>query len=226
MRLTIFSWLNRDFIGLTGEGNPELGAAEATRDLLARFDALLRTQGLSLDNTVRTRLFARDRPSREQGSAARRQLLSSKARGSSSSFVAPGLFDSRAVVALDLLAMRPGHPGAEKTVQDYDPPRAPLRYLIYDSVVFLSGVTSGQAALEAQVAEALAEIGESLAHAGSSWERAVLVSCFLHSSQNVSTLRQLLRQSVPGGSTRLECEFVEGYASEGCLIEVEVTAVL
>ena len=225
MRLTIFSWLDRELIALSGEGNPGLGAAEATRELLGRFAAQLETYGLSLDNTVRTRLFARDRASREQASTARRERLSNQARSVSSSFIAPERFDSQAVVALDLLAMRPRHPGAKRTAQEYDPPRAPLRYLVDDAVVFLSGVTSQRATLEEQVAEIRDEIGASLAQAGSSWERAALVSCFLHSSQRVSTLQQLLRQSVVGGSTRLECELVEGYAGEGCLIEVEVTAV-
>ena len=70
MRLTIFSWLEREFIGLSGEGNPGVGAAEATRDLLGRFDAQLKTQGLSLDHTMRTRLFAKDRLSRDQDGAS------------------------------------------------------------------------------------------------------------------------------------------------------------
>jgi enamine deaminase RidA (YjgF/YER057c/UK114 family) len=224
MRQTLITWLDHEFVALSGEGAPGLGASEATRELLGRFDAVLRTQGLSLDDTVRTRLFTTDRPSREQGSNVRRERLSNRARSVSSSFIAPRLFDSPASVALDLLAMRPGQPGAPKTQQEYDPPRAPLRYLDYDSVIFLSGVTSAEGALDQQVAVILAELGETLAIADSAWDRVVLVSCFLHSSQEVGTLRRLLGDVLSSGDARLEVEYVEGYASEGCLLEIELTA--
>src|SRR5262249_30493737 len=143
----------------------------------------------------------------------------------SSSFIDPGRFDSSAAVALDLLAMRPRQPGTAKTMREYDPPRFPLRYLDYDSVVFLSGVTSEAAGLEAQVAAILAEIGESLAMAGSGWDRVALLSCFLQRDQSVSALQRLLRQSVPGGIPRLECELVEGFAAETYSVEIETTAV-
>jgi enamine deaminase RidA (YjgF/YER057c/UK114 family) len=225
MRQTMVSWLDREFIRLSGQSEPGLDAAEATRALLGRFEAQLGAHGLSLDHTVRTRLFARDRLGREQGTAVRRELLSNRARGVSSSFIAPALLGSNVAVALDLVAQRPSQASAEKILQEYEPPRAPLRYLVYEGVVFLSGVTSRQPTLEQQVAEILAEETESLALAGSSWERAVLVSCFLHSSQDVGTLWRLLRQSVPIRNAVLECESVEGYASEGCLLEIEATAV-
>jgi enamine deaminase RidA (YjgF/YER057c/UK114 family) len=223
MRQTLFSWLDHDFVALSGEGAPGLGAAEATRELLGRFDAVLQTQGLSLDDTVRTRLFTTDRPSRDQGSNVRRERLSNRARSVSSSFIAPRLFDSPASVALDLLAMRPRQPGAPKTQQEYEPPRAPLRYLDYDSVIFLSGVTSPEGGLDQQVATILAELGDTLAVAGTGWDRVALVSCFLHSSQDVGKLRRLLQEVVPGGA-RVEVEYVEGYAGEGCLLEIELTA--
>ena len=67
MRLTIFSWLEHEFVRVYGEGRPGLPVAEATRDLLGRMGADLATQGLSLDDVVRTRLFARDRAGRDAG---------------------------------------------------------------------------------------------------------------------------------------------------------------
>jgi enamine deaminase RidA (YjgF/YER057c/UK114 family) len=225
MRSTIFSWLDREFVGLSGEGTPGLGAAEATRELLGRFGQQLAAHGLSLDDAVRNRLFARDRASWQAGSPARRDLLSDATRTVSSSFIDPGRFDSGAAVALDLLAMRPRQPGTAKTMREYDPPRFPLRYLDYDSVVFLSGVTSEAAGLEAQVAAILAEIGESLAMAGSGWARVTLLSCFLQRDQSVSALQRLLRQSIPGAVPRLECELVAGFAGEAYSIEIEATAV-
>jgi enamine deaminase RidA (YjgF/YER057c/UK114 family) len=225
MRLTNFSWLDREFVALSAESEVGLGAADGMRGLLDRFEADLAGQGLSLANTVRTRLFTRDRAGREQAAAARRERLSGEARSVSSSFVAPGRLASPAALALDLLAMRPSQAGATRIPREYEPPRAPLRSLDYDGLVFLSGVTGALPTLEEQVAEILGEIGESLAQAGTSWERVALTSCFLQAGQEYSTLRQLLRQAVPRLTERLECEPVDGFAGEQCLLEIEVTAV-
>jgi enamine deaminase RidA (YjgF/YER057c/UK114 family) len=154
----------------------------------------------------------------------RSEVLANRARSTSSSFIDPGRFESQASIALDLLAMRPTDPATPKTLQEYEPPRPPLRYLGWDSLVFLSGETCAQGALEEQVATILGSMGGTLTHAGTSWERAVLVSCFLHTSQQVPVLQQLVRQAVPIGAARLECEQVEGYANVGPLLEIEVTA--
>ena len=61
--------------------------------------------------------------------------------------------------------------------------------------------------------------------AGTAWDRVALLSCFLQRGQSVSELQRLLRQSVPGGVPRLECELVEGFAGEAYSIEIEATAV-
>ncbi len=225
MRLILFSWLDHEFVGLSAEAEAGLGAAEGLRALLGRVDAALAGQGLSLANTVRTRLFGRDRAGREQAAAARRERLGGEARSVSSSFVAPARLESSAAVGLELLAMRPSG-GAAKTLREYDPSRAPLRYLSYDSLLFLSGVTSERPTLEQQVAEIVAEIGESLAQAGATWERVALTSCFLRRDQDHATLRRLLREAVPGLSSPLECELVDGFAGEEGLLEIEVTAAL
>ncbi|HEY7065448.1 MAG TPA: RidA family protein [Chloroflexota bacterium] len=226
MRLTLLTWRGHEFIALTGEGDPALGAADATRDLLTRCDARLQPYGLSLDDTVRTRLFTRDRPGRDAASVARRERLSGRARSVSSSFIAPDRLDSAATLALDLLALRPSRPGTERSAREYEPPRAPLRSLTTDGLVFLSGVTSSAGALAEQVAVALAEIGESLTTAGSGWDRVVLTSCFLHTSQDASVLLKLLPPALRDRRARIECEPVDGYASPGCLVEIEVTATL
>ena len=226
MRLTIFPWLGREYVRLWGEGQPGLGPAEATRELLRRFATALAPHGLSLDDTVRTRLFARDRAGRDAGSRARREVLSGRARSASAGLVAPAVISSDAAVVLELIVARPPRAGMEKRLREYDPPRTPLRYLVYDSVLFASGETKAGATLAEQVAEALAAHGESLAQEGLSWEQVPLLSCFLHHSQGVDALREALRQAAPVASVPLECELVEGFAGEGRLVEIEVTALL
>jgi len=226
MRKRIFSWLGKEFVELSGEASPGATAAEESRELFHRFDRELQTHGLSLDNTVRSRLWGRDRESRDQGSNERVKTLAGKARSASSSYIAPVHFDSNAKVAIDLLAMRPSRSDAEKFLKEYDPPIVPLRYLTYDSVVVLSGVTAVLASLDEQLDNILPRIEDSLKNAGSSWDRVAKVSFFLHRSQRLETLKKLFSARITVKIPALEYAFVDGYSSEGKLCEVEVTATL
>src|SRR5262245_10287722 len=226
MQKRIFSWLGKEFVELSGEAGPAVTTAEEAQELFQRFDQELRVHELSLANTVRSRLWGRDRESRDQGSNERVKVLSGKARSASSSYIAPSRFDSNAKVAIDLLAMRPSRPGAEKFLKEYDPPIVPLRYLTYDSVVVLSGVTAVLASLDEQLDNILPRIEDSLKNAGSSWDRVAKVSFFLHRSQRLETLKKLFSTRVTAKIPAMEYSLVDGYSSEGKLCEVEVTATL
>ena len=224
MTKKLFSWLGKEFVALSAEANSGGTAAEQARDLFRHFREELKATGLSLDNTVRTKLWGRDRASRNLGSEERTSALSGKSRSASSSYIAPVHFDSSALVALDLLAMRPAQQGAEKILKEYDPPITPLRYLVYDSVVFLSGVTAVLPTIEDQLNDILPRISGSLDDAGTSWERVVKVSFYLHRSQKIEALRELFRKSVKAEIHQMEYLFVDGYSAEGKLIEIETTA--
>lgn len=224
MRKKIFYWLGREFVALSCEGKAGLAVKEQAQDIFRRLDKELHPMGLSLENTVRTRLWARDRQSRNLGSRERVVVLTGKARSASSSYIAADHFDSDARVALDLLAMRPSRPALEKILKEYEPPLIPLRYLIYDSVVFLSGVTAVLPTLAHQMADILPRIGGSLRDAGTSWEKVVRASFFLHRSQNLQSLRDLFRKTVTANIPQMEYGFVDGYSAEEKLIEIEVTA--
>lgn len=225
MTKKIFSWLGKEFVELSSEAKSSATATEQVRKIFLRFDQELRAMGLSLDNTVRSRLWGRDKESRNLGSEERTKALSGKARSASSSYIAPVHFDSNALVALDLLAMRPSRAGGEKTLKEYDPPIVPLRYLIYDSVVFLSGVTAVLPTLDNQLADILPRISGSLADAGTSWERVVKVSFYLHRSQRPETLKALFQKTVKAEIPQMDYSFVDGYSAEGKLIEIETTAI-
>lgn len=224
MRKKIFQWLGREFVALSCEAKQGATATEEASEIFRRFDAELLDTGLSLENTVRTRLWGKDRESRNLGSDERVKTLSGKARSASSSYIAPGHCDSDSRVGLDLLAMRPSRPGLEKILKEYDPPIVPLRYLIYDSVAFLSGVTAVLPTLEDQLADILPRITASLTDAGSSWDKAVKVSFFLHRSQKLEIFKGLFRKHVRAEIPQMEYGFVDGYSAAGKLIEIEVTA--
>ena len=226
MRIKLFSWLGKEFIEMSGEAAPAGAAEEQARQLFQRFAAELGAHGFSMDNVVRTRLWGRDRESRDRGSEQRVKTLSGKARSASSSYIAPPHFDSAGTVAIDLLAMKPANRGSEKLIVEYDPPIVPIRFLVYDGVVVLSGVTAVLPNLEEQLENILPRIEGSLKDAGSSWEKAARVSFYLHRSQTVERLKDLFRRRVPAAVPQMEYVLVDGYSSPGKLCEVEVTATL
>jgi enamine deaminase RidA (YjgF/YER057c/UK114 family) len=224
MRKRIFSWLDRDFVELSAEAKPGTSAAIEAQELFQRFDDELKAQGMSLDNTVRSRLWGRDRESRDLGSDERVKILSGKARSASSSYIAPAHFDSDAKVAVDLLAMKPSRQEMQKHIVEYDPPIVPIRFLVYDSVVVLSGVTTVLPTLEEQLDNILPRITGSLKDGGSSWERVARISFYLHRSQTIQNLMELFEKRVQAPVAQREYCFVDGYSSAGKLCEVEVTA--
>jgi enamine deaminase RidA (YjgF/YER057c/UK114 family) len=232
MRTTLYPSFSHEFITISGESRPGLPPDEAARDLFARFNIELTAHGLSLDDTVRTRLWGRDRAARDGGSGERLKVLSGQARAASSSYISPSHFDSAGAVAVDLWAIRGG---AQKTVKEYDPPIVPPRYIATGGLVFLSGVTWDKGTLDEQLDKILPRIGGSLQDAGASWANVVRLSCFLHRSQTVQALRtgilkilgaergKLLSGEAP---VAVEYSLVDGYSTPGKLIEIETMAVL
>lgn len=226
MRKRVFSWLDREFVELCGEARSTGTVEEQTRELFQRFAEELKGEGLSLHDTVRTRAWGRYRESRQLATAARSKILAGSARAASSSYVSLDHFESQSDVALDLLAMKPSSPGAERNPVEFQPPRNYLRYLRYDSVLFFSGYTSSADALESQVPQILEAVTQALAAAGADWKQVVKLSLFLHRSQKLETLKSLLAKDNRLSLSQMEFGFVDGYAGERSLLEIETTALI
>jgi enamine deaminase RidA (YjgF/YER057c/UK114 family) len=220
------SWLGKEFIELCGEARPAATAALEAEEIFRRFDDELKAHGLTLENTVRSRLWGKDRESRDLGSRERVRALSGKARSASSSYIAPALFDTEARIAADLIALRPSRTDLQKRVVEYDPPIVPIRFLVYDNVVFLSGVTTVLPTLDEQFDNILPRITASLSDAGSSWNRVARVSFYVHRSQTIDKVKSLFAARVQASVPEQEYCFVDGYSSVGKLCEVEVTATI
>jgi enamine deaminase RidA (YjgF/YER057c/UK114 family) len=223
----IFSWLGEEFIELSGEARPGTLIEEETVSLFRSFEQELKTHGLSLENTVRTRLWGRDREARNLGTAARSKILTGSAKAASSSYVSTNRFDADARVALDLLAARPSRMDAERRPVEFQPPRNYLCHLRQDSFVFLSGYTSLAETLETQVSEIIKAVAGGLMVAGSMWDKLVKVSLFLHRSQKLEVLKELLgRGPALPANCHVEFGFVDGYAGDKSQLEVEATALM
>jgi enamine deaminase RidA (YjgF/YER057c/UK114 family) len=221
----IFSWQGREFVDLSGEAKSAASVEAETDSLFQSFEQELKTHGLSLENTVRTRLWGRDREARNLGTAARSKILTGRTKASSSSYISPHRFDSDARVALDLLAMRASRADAERRPVEFEPQRNYLCYLRFDSFVFLSGYTSDAETLENQVPQVIKSVASGLTVAGTMWDKLVKISLFLHRSQKLETLKGLLERgpALPA-NCQIEFSFVDGYAGDKSLLEVEATA--
>ena len=221
MREKIFPWLSHEFVSLSCEGRPGGSLVEETRDIFRRFNVRLQAHGLSLDDTVRTRLWARDIDCWQTGVEERARILSGKARSVSSSHIRPGRFASDARIAVDLLAMRTAPESVKETVE-YDPPGIVLRYLKWESVVFLPGVTVILPDFEAQLLNVVKRISATLALAGLTWANVARASFFLHRSQRLEDLRARFAQLVEVRIPRTDYTFVD--TRQGKLVEIETTA--
>ena len=224
MKTTLFSWLGREFVEIIGEGRVGAPPESAANELFQQFEAELGSHGLALDNTARIRVWGRDKDARTVATAARAKLLTGKRKAASSSFISRDWFDSEATAGLELLAMRPIHQGAERRPVDFEPARNYLCYLDYDGRLFFSGFTSEAPTLENQVVEVLASLDSSLARARTDWSKVIKLSALLQRGHDLETVRRALasaRVNVP----EIEFTFVDGFAGEKYLLEIEATAV-
>ena len=225
MKKNIFLEHQREFYALSCEGRPGGTVEQEMRDLYQRFDKELRGWGLSLQNTVRTRTWARDKETRNLAADERSRILTGKGKAASSSYISlEEHFNSNARVVLELIAMRSANPSSERKPLEYDPVKPYLRYLIYDSFVFLSGSVAFGPNLDHQLTEVLAEIDGSLANAGTSWDKVTHATYFLQRSQKAEALKDLLQKKQRLGVSQTEIGFVDDFAPDGIFIEVEVTA--
>lgn len=224
MQVRLFHWCGREFIEIFGEGKSGAAADAATADLFDRFQKTLGTHGFSRDDAVRLRVWGRDKDARTRATAARSKILTGKRRVASSSFISLEWFDSDGTVGLELLAMRPLSSTAPRIPVEFAPARNYLCYLDYDRWLFFSGFTSEAPTLEQQVVEVLATIDSALAQSRTDWGRVVKLSALLRRGHDIETVRRVLlsagRENVP----EIEYSFVDGFAGEKYLLEIEATA--
>jgi enamine deaminase RidA (YjgF/YER057c/UK114 family) len=224
METKLFTWLRREFVEISGEAKAGVSVESATAELFEQFDGALKSHGLSLDNTARIRVFGRDRQARTDATLARSKILTGSRRAASSSFISQPWFDSAGSGGLELLALRPLNATAQRKPVDFDPARNYLCYLEYDALLFFSGFTSEAATLAQQVKDVLGTLDNAFARAQTDWSKVKKISMLLQRGSNVDEVRQVLaaanRQSVP----EIEFTFVDGFAGEKYLVEIEATA--
>jgi enamine deaminase RidA (YjgF/YER057c/UK114 family) len=221
MRLKIFPWLGQEFVSLSWEGTGSGSVEEETRELFARFADRLSGFGLTLDHTVRTRMWVRDMACWKAGVHERVRVLKGAARSVSSSHVRPERLPGSARLAVDLLAMRP--PGDGKLMKEYEPQTIVLRWLKWGGLLFLSGVTDMTTpTLDQQFPIIIKRLTDSLADGGASWKDVARMSCFLHRDESLPELRERFRSAIDARIPAIDYTFVD--SRQGKRLEIELTA--
>ena len=217
-------WRGREFVQISGAGRSRAGADIAVDELFQKFDTELKVFGLSLDNSARLRVWGRDRDARTIATAARSKILTGKRRAASSSFISQQWLDSDASAGLELLALKPLNSAAPRIPVDFAPPRNYLCYLDYDGWLFFSGFTSEAPSLEKQAVEVLGTIDDALSRALTDWTRVVKLSAFVQRGHDLEIVRRALRQAGHTNIPLTDFTFVDGFAGEKYLLEIEATA--
>ena len=225
MRLKIFPWLGQEFVSLSWEGTGRGSVEEETRELFAQFADRLRGVGLTLDHTVRTRMWVRDMACWEAGVHERVRVLKGKARSVSSSHIRPERLGGNARIAVDLLAMHPPVDGTAKAMKEYEPQTIVLRWLRWGGLLHLSGVTDMTTpTLDRQFPIVIKRLTETLADGGASWKDVARMSCFLHRDESLPQLRERLQSAVDARIPAVDFTFVD--SRQGKRLEIELTATI
>jgi enamine deaminase RidA (YjgF/YER057c/UK114 family) len=226
MKTKLFSWLGKEFVEIIGEGKAGAPPDSSANELFRQFEAELKSHGLSLDNTARIRVWGRDRDARTLATAARSKILTGKRKAASSSFISREWFDSDATAGLELLAMRSPNRAAGRNPVDFEPVRNYLCYLEYDGWLFFSGFTLEASSLEKQTVEVLATLDGALTRARTDWQKVVKLSALVQRGHDLQTVRRVLANTGRLNVPEIEYSFVDGFAGEKYLLEIEATALI
>jgi enamine deaminase RidA (YjgF/YER057c/UK114 family) len=225
MKTKLFSWLGTEFVEIIGEAKAGAPPDSSVNELFRQFEAELKSHGLSLDNTARIRVWGRDKDARTLATAARSKILTGNRKAASSSFISRDWFDSAATAGLELLAMRLLNSAARRSPVDFEPARNYLCYLEYDGRLFFSGFTSEAPGLEKQTVEVLSSIDNALARARTDWQKVMKLSALVQRGHDLETVRRALLSAGRMNIPEIEFAFVDGFAGEKYLLEIEATAV-
>ena len=92
-------------------------------------------------------------------------------------------------------------------------------------MLFFSGFTSEAATLEQQVRDVLATLDVTFAKAKMDWTKVVKLSLLLQRGSDLAAVKQILAQANRPQVADVEFSFVDGFAGEKYLVEIEATAV-
>ena len=225
MRVETIRCFDREFLSITGEaGNLEDPEAEADA-LFLQFTQVLEAYGLSLENTIRSRIWAADGEARTACSEARSRTLKGLARAATSSYIAPAHLTKGGRVAMDLIAICPSGNKA-KVVIEQKPPQGVIKWLTVGELLVLPGMSCNDGgSFESQAEDILGRITTCLANAGSRWSDVVEITFVCQSGIQQQDIFLAFHKETKEVPLRMVLLPAEGYSRPGKFLEIEVMAI-
>lgn len=214
-----------DFLSIYGEGTTG-DAGQQLSGLIDRVEQELSAAGLSLEDAVFHRLWARTREEREAIGAVRERRFAGNRRTASSSFIAASRLSGTGAVALEVVARR-GASGAtgDRRLVDFDPPRRYAHYMMSGHWLFLSGMAETGDSMEQRFARSMAEVDVALRKERMQWSNVLEATLFMERGKGTTDwLRDAFLAAAPVAIDRISAEYVDGLASTDKHLEIEIIA--
>ena len=224
MQLKFFYLNGQPFVFLSAHGSGGQSPAEEATLALSRITHELESLGGSIDDLVRTTIFTKNQECRPAVGDVRRKMLPQATRPASSSIIVHNFSPEDTlgeIWATGFLSR--GRKYQQKGVE-FEPPRPYLKALTVDNLLFLSGGGGKGEGIETQERETLDTIGETLAELGSSWNKLLLLSCYVKKLEWFDTVEKIAREHTHLGALPIDLVPADEYARPEMLLEVEATA--
>lgn len=202
----------------SGPVGPQLAA------LLLGCEVELAQSGFGVRDIMFQRLWLSARELREEASLARAAFFNGDRRAGSSSFQCAGRFAGPGGAAIEILALR-GRTGTPKRLVEFAEPRRYPHYVVRDDLMFVSGMAELASTAEEQLRLSIAQVEVALAAEGLTWRDVIEAHMFVQrGTQSPDWLRAGLDAAAQVRIGRVTCEQVDGLATPGKVLEIEVVA--
>ncbi len=220
-----FFYLNgHPYVFLSTTGHGAKGATEEATLAFERLNQELQELGGSIEDVVRTTIFTRNQECRPAISEVRKKIFSQATRPASSSIIVHNFSPADSLIEIDATAFLSRGKQYRKQGYEFAPPRAYIKAVEVEDVLFISGQTERGENVEVQTTACCSRIRETMAELGFPWENLLLVSSYVKKIEWFDCVYQIIKGNV--GNKPVSIDLVRGdeYAQPEVLVEIEATA--
>lgn len=224
MQKRFFYLRGHPFVFLSTTGHGTKGAAEEATLACNRLNQELEKLGGSIEDVVRTTVFTRNQDCRPAVSEVRKKAFPQATRPASSSIIVHDFSPSDTLIEIDATAILSRGKKYQKKGIEFDPPRPYVKALLVEDLIFVSGEGGRGENIEVQTNAAYERISETLAELGSSWDKVLMLSCYVKKLEWFDTVHKILQKLTGNRLLSIDMAMADEYAQPEMLIEVEATA--
>lgn len=222
MQKRFFLLKGRPFVFLSATGHGTKGAKEEAALAFDRLNRELKKLGGSIDDVVRITVFTKNQECRPAVSDVRNEVFPHATRPSSSSIIVHDFSPGDTVIEVDATAFLSKGKKYHKKGFEFDPPRAYIKAIEVEDILFISGQTGRGENIEAQTASACSSIDNIMTELGSSWKNVLQVSCYIKRLELFDIVHRMIQEKIANKLIPIDLALADEYAQPGVLIEIEV----